>query len=438
MENLFIDILELTLPISALIAVLLLFSPLLKHSYVAKWRYYMWLFVAVRLVLPFKINVSAPITIPMEIQTGEASAAAAKSVSVSQILMLIWILGIAVFAAYQVICYISFKRTVKRWSKMITDTEILDVFDEAKRFAGVKRSIEIKQCKVVTTPMVFGLIKPVLLLPDMEFGGGDLPIILRHELVHFKRRDIWKKLLLIIAKTVHWFNPAVYLMFRAANKDIELACDAEVVKNKDSKYRQHYCEAIMRLVHNGCSASTALSTCFIFSKKTIKERFKSILDEKIKRNGVLMFCVVAASVALSGSLITFATEQVAEEIEENLQIVERPVETPKESEPPAEEPAGEAESYTEPEVDYNDGESYEAYQDAPVTVEEPAAAEDTADTAPETVDIGEERGEVYDRLGEPDSVSGDGSKEVYTLDDGSTAILQYEGDTLEEGYILVD
>lgn len=443
MENLFIDILELTLPISALIAVLLLFSPLLKHSYVAKWRYYMWLFVGARLVLPFKININRAITIPVELHSGNAvNAAASGALSLVRILTAVWILGMAVFAAYQAVCYFSFKRTVKRWSRKVTDAAVIEAFDEAKSFAGVKSGIDIKICKTVSTPMVFGLIKPILLLPDMEFDSVDLPIILRHELIHFKRHDIWVKLLLITAKTVHWFNPVVYLMYRAANKDIELACDAEVVKNKDSKYRRLYCEAIMRLVHNGCSGSTALSTCFIFSKKTVMERFKSILDEKIKRSGVVMFCVVAVSIALSGSLITFATEQVAEEIEDNHHIVERPVTAPK----PTEAPAGLTESPAElPEMaeenvsayvnsDIGEPQSELAYSEGVDT----DVTEPEFETDGEPVGIGEERGEVYEQLGEPDSVSEDGSKEVYTLDDGSTAILQYEGDTLEEGYILVD
>ncbi len=470
MENLFIDIIEMTLPVTAFITLLLLCSPLLKHSYVAKWRYYMWLFVAVRLVLPFKININKAITIPVELRSGEAAAnaAAAGELSLSRILTMIWILGMAVFTVYQIFCYISFKRTVNRWSKKAPDADTMKAFGEAKSFAGVKRGIDIKICKTVSTPMVFGLIKPVLLLPDMKFDSGDLPIILRHELIHFKRHDIWVKLLLIAAKTVHWFNPVVYLMYRAADRDIELACDAEVVKNTDSEYRRHYCEAIMNLVHNGCARNTALSTCFIFSKKTVMERFKSILDEKIKRSGVVMFCVAAVSIALSGSLITFATAQVAEEIEDNRHIVERPVDIPKPTEEPfapteepfapTEKPSAQSEERSEtddtPEENagsydynnsYNDIDESQSYSEPERRSGEPAAdimpetdADIMSEADAEPVDIDEERTEVYDRLGEPDSVSGDGSKETYSLPDGATVILQYEGDTLEEGYILVD
>ena len=50
--------------------------------------------------------------------------------------------------------------------------------------------------------------------------------------------------------------------------------------------------------------------------------------------------------------------------------------------------------------------------------------------------IGDSREEIYAAAGEPESVSAGGSKETYTLDDGSTAILHYDGDTLENGFII--
>lgn len=454
MENLLIDILEMTLPISALIALLMLCSPLLKRSYVSKWRYFMWLFVAARLIFPFKLK--SPIT--MEIPSGMAVAGAAaetarQGIAVSQILTIVWFAGIIVFAVYQTLCYISFKGLVRRWQEKVTDERILTEFEEAKRFAGIKKDIAVRQCKVVATPMIFGIVKPVLLLPNMKFSDEELPIILRHELVHLKRHDIWYKLFLMIARTIHWFNPMVHIMSKAANKDLELACDAEVVKCENQAFRRLYCEAIMRLVHNGCGAKTSLSTCFFFSKKTVMERFKNILDEKIKRNGIIMFCVVAFSVVLSGGVISFATERVAEEIEDNLQIVERHVETPAQTpqataeptQPPQAEDSGSVSDIraNEEAKENNTADYYADYSAddtySPVTENVPQAEnEDAEEEAIDEVSIGDERSNIYDRLGEPDTVSGDGSKETYNLSDGSTAVLQYEGDVLDTGYIVVE
>ena len=451
MENLLIDILEITLPISAWIAMLLLCAPILKRSYVSKWRYYMWMFVSVRLVLPFKFSVAKPVTmpIPREIpavnHTIEQTSAA---ITLPQLLTLIWLAGMIIFVLYQAACYLSFSGVVRRWAKPVKDERILTAAQSAKEITGVKQDFKIKLCKVISTPMVFGIIKPVLLLPYVEFTDAELSIVLRHELVHLKRHDIWYKLLIMVARAIHWFNPLVHIMARAADKDMELACDAEVVKSQNAVYRRSYCEAIMRLVHNGRGRGTALSTCFFLSKKTIMERFKGILDEKIKKNGILMFCVIAVSVAVSGGAITFAADSVAEVIEEDLRIIERSTPEPAAAEPtsvPTENysDADSGSKYSAADNDYGyyaDNSGNNGYSDGYYGggYDEPEyAGEPTEETAGE-IAIGDERSNVYDQLGKPNSVSGDGSRETYTLPDGNTAILQYNGDVLDEGYIVVE
>ncbi len=447
MENLMIDIIEITLPISVWIALLLLCAPILKRSYVSKWRYYMWLFVAARLVLPFKISLAKSITmpIPQTIPTAaQTPVVAAAGIDVQKLVTFVWILGVIVFALYQTAKYISFSGMVRRWAKNVTDERILHAVKAAKDFAGVTRDFNVKLCKAVTTPMVFGIVTPVLLLPCIDFTDAELTIVLRHELVHMRRRDIWYKLLVMTARAVHWFNPMVHIMASAADRDMEFACDAEVVRSQNVDYRRGYCETILRLVHNGRGRGTALSTCFFFSKKTVLERFKGILDEKIKRSGVVMFCVIAVSVAVSGGVITFAADSVAEVIEDDLGIVERPTPPPAAAPEPTAEPQPVYEddtddTYYEPESDDSaDGYVYEDDYTAPeyedysdYVPDEPAA-----DNSVNDITIGDERGSVYDRLGEPESSAANGMKDTYSLDDGSTAVLQYEDGTLEHVYIV--
>ena len=81
MDTYFVDMLELALPMSAMIAILLMLSPLIKRSFIAKWRYYMWLFIALRLLIPVRLfTVKDPVVmeIPMSISgvpvTTEAAA----------------------------------------------------------------------------------------------------------------------------------------------------------------------------------------------------------------------------------------------------------------------------------------------------------------------------------------------------------------------------
>ncbi|MCD8390291.1 MAG: M56 family metallopeptidase [Firmicutes bacterium] len=348
MNTLFVNLIEQAVPISALIALLLAVSPLIKKSLVAKWRYFMWLFVAVKLILPFKIGIfGTPVIMEVPSQISGipimsgttavadiaaadiaaadiAGAEAAGHISLQTIFMLIWIFGAIMFAAYQLANYIAFKRAVRRWERPVSEERITAAAAEIKKSLGEKRKIDTAICKAVSTPMVFGFIKPKLLLPEREYTDEELRVILYHELIHFKRNDVWYKLLLLIANALNWFNPLVYIMANAANKDIELVCDGEVVKGRDMDFRCDYCRLILNAVHSGRNMKTPLSTCFVFSKRVIRERFGGILDLKKKRRGAGLFVIVALSVFASGSLVGFATEKSADVLEDDLRIIERP------------------------------------------------------------------------------------------------------------------
>lgn len=85
--------------------------------------------------------------------------------------------------------------------------------------------------KFVDTPVVFGIIKPKILIPtgiDSNFYG--LEYIIQHENVHIKRSDnLWRMLGLMVA-SIHWFNPFVWFALRLFIADMEFSCDRRVVK----------------------------------------------------------------------------------------------------------------------------------------------------------------------------------------------------------------
>lgn len=73
--------------------------------------------------------------------------------------------------------------------------------------------------------MIIGFIKPVLVLPEEQYSSEELFFILKHELIHLKRGDVYFKLLFVTANTVRWFNPLIWIMQKEAAIDMELSCD---------------------------------------------------------------------------------------------------------------------------------------------------------------------------------------------------------------------
>jgi beta-lactamase regulating signal transducer with metallopeptidase domain len=64
-------------------------------------------------------------------------------------------------------------------------------------------------------PMVWGLFRPVLLLPAVPHAGRRrLEAVLLHELAHVRRRDALTQLVAELARAVYWFNPLVWIAAR--------------------------------------------------------------------------------------------------------------------------------------------------------------------------------------------------------------------------------
>ena len=103
------------------------------------------------------------------------------------------------------------------------------------------KDLALLVCPAVGAPLVTGFVNPALLLPRETVSDG----VLRHELIHTRRRDLWYKLLLLLSRSLHWFNPLVWIMLRAAEGDMERACDDDVVKGLSREQRGRYGQTIV-------------------------------------------------------------------------------------------------------------------------------------------------------------------------------------------------
>ena len=158
---------------------------------------------------------------------------------------------------------------------------------------NVKSNIELKKCKIIETPMLIGIIKSKILIPINSFSEDEIIFILEHELTHFKRKDLLYKLLILITNAVHWFNPIVYVMNKVISYECEESCDEAIMKSESISRRKLYGEMILKTMLENIKQKSALSTCFCGGKKEMIKRLKNIIDIKIKKNGVLIVCLIA-------------------------------------------------------------------------------------------------------------------------------------------------
>lgn len=361
MERLMTALLELTLPMAVVIAVLLAAGPLLGRRFTAKWRYWAWLLIAVRLLLPVGITLPQPVvTLPQpqgeftypvsreepaptepapvgdpiqvvpgaaendpyqQIETGTTAPtgpsaetpkpaepaitptpAGTRSIPVMEAVGWYWAAGTALFLLWQLGSYLALRAKLSRSRRPLTDEAILAVLEKESAAAGLRKPLPVYTA-AVGSPMIVGAIKPTLLLPELELSTEQLSLVFRHELIHYRRRDIWYKLLLMLANAIHWFNPMVWLMVYAADRDLELSCDEAVVAGRDEAYREEYGRCLLAVVRAGMSRRTLFTTNFYSGKKTLKNRLATILDTTKKRRGTLALAALLLAAAVAGSLV---------------------------------------------------------------------------------------------------------------------------------------
>jgi len=163
--------------------------------------------------------------------------------------------------------------------------------------------------------MIVGFLNPIILLPDRTFDADELELIFRHELIHYKRGDLFIKLLSVIAVSLNWFNPAVYLMSAAMQADCEASCDEAVIADVGGESKQFYAEIVMDMIGSKRAGGTTLSTCFYGSKNGIKKRMEAIMDAtgSVKKVAFSAIAVLALVIVFTGSIFAFAAQTPPEQ-----------------------------------------------------------------------------------------------------------------------------
>lgn len=344
METFLLNLLKTSLLGSLAILAMLVLKPLWRERYRAKTRCWLWLALAVFLLLPVDFSVkNAPVQAAppkdytlfvgtdktaiqstdnlfgdMAEKSGQSPAAVrdtiiqrpvtnpeqktTRYIPVTTILFYGYLAGAAAFLLYQGVSYALFRRTVRRWKRDVARADYASLLSDTARDLGVSAP-EMIVCEAISTPAVTGLLRPRLLLPHEHYDVQELRYILRHELCHLKRRDMLLKLVLLAANAMHWFNPVVYLMLRQADEDIELACDSAATDGLELPERAAYSRTLLAAVQSSVRALPA-TTCFGGTVERLKRRITNVLGAQKKR-GLGIVALVLALTLTAGCAVSW-------------------------------------------------------------------------------------------------------------------------------------
>ena len=337
------EILSICLAASCIIALLLVLRPALGKFCAPRFRCIIWLAIALRLMVPVQLSLGGesavavplpqdagrvlyargapvqqvnqpvqpqnqPITEPAAVQpplaeptTDLAPVSQAQSqkgivITLEDALFALWLLGAVGYLGWQGILSLRFHRYCKRWARPVEDLALLqNLTDEL----GIKKRVSMEICPGIGTPVLVGLRRPTVLLPE---SCPALDLVLRHELTHLKRKDLGAKLLFLAVTALHWWNPLVHFLVRAAHEDIELACDEAVTKSLDETGRSDYAHAILLAMEKPQLVSP-VSTAFSGGLPAVKRRLHGIV-KPLGEKGRSILALSLVLTIFAGSLVS--------------------------------------------------------------------------------------------------------------------------------------
>ena len=176
---------------------------------------------------------------------GFTAAAVGKPLSPTRSIplpFLLWALGCSAGLASLAMSSLRFAGLV-RAAHPLGDPIRLQRVKEVRQRLGIRGDVRLFLSPAATTPMTGGLWKPVVLLPGSAraWSPERWDIVLTHEMIHVRRRDVLRQLMARAVIALYWFHPLSWVAARLAAFASEEACDEEVLAlgSRPSQYATH-------------------------------------------------------------------------------------------------------------------------------------------------------------------------------------------------------
>jgi bla regulator protein blaR1 len=265
---------------------------LLLRNNQAHARYCLWLAASAKFLVPFSllmlvggvvgrhsVAVPVPTRIPVmveqvnepfvaEVQLGPAAIphTSGSRTWVVPILAALWAIGCGALMFSWWVRWLGIRAAVRAGSPAPLGIGVPAVFSES-----------------IMEPGVFGVFRPVLLLPDGigdRLAPAELQAILAHELCHVRRRDNLATLMHMVVEAVFWFHPLVWWLGTRLIDERERACDEEVLQRGSEA--ESYAEGILKVCE--LYLQSPLKCVVGVTGANLKQRIEAIMANRPRLN----------------------------------------------------------------------------------------------------------------------------------------------------------
>ncbi len=219
----------------------------------------------------------------------------------------IWSVGALSLALWYIIVFLKFRQGILKNNSISVSDDLQKIADSCARECKIRQRPILKVVFGLEGPVLAGFFSPIIAIPSREISLSDAPLILRHELIHFKRHDLWWKLLGVLVKIIYWYNPVVWMLARDFEFCAETSCDAKVVEKLDRSGRKHYGYLLISYSQPRNDFRHMPGISFTPAHNKLKRRI-SIMLNKNKGKKVIACAIVCTLAVSSLAMSAFAAK----------------------------------------------------------------------------------------------------------------------------------
>jgi len=340
------------LQVGVLVAVLFAIDILLRRRLRATVRYWIWMLVFVKLLLPPSLSVPtgigywcgthldlspavstpAPQVIlpPSMGVVGAAGAGAemrsmprpdpdpvsaaaepAEPVALSHehltwqaVAFLVWAAGVLVLGGL-VIQRLSFVRGLIAQGQPV-EGDLLDTLDQCRQRMGLRRAVGLRLSSGAFSPAVCGLLRPTIVIPAAlleRLSPDSVKAVLIHELAHVKRADLWINSLQTVLQVIYFYNPLIWLAHAIVRRVREQAVDEMALVALGAEARSYGNTLIDIAEMAFLRASPALGLVGVAeSRKSLEGRIRQMIARPIPKRANVG-ATAALAIVVVGALV---------------------------------------------------------------------------------------------------------------------------------------
>lgn len=218
-------------------------------------------------------------------------------------------LGKGVFYAWLIGFIIVSLRKINQNIKLLNQMFLLSYKEEDQKINLIKekildelkisKKIDIYRSNLAISPCIYGIFHMKIFLPHEDFSEIEIELILKHELFHYKRQDIWLNLLISLFSCIYWFNPIIRLYTQSLYNFGEMSCDQYVLRNTSKDIKIVYANLLVKTSEKMIKNEICKLTAFISQdEKFMKRRLYNIMRNNTKIKKLILIGGICSTLIL--------------------------------------------------------------------------------------------------------------------------------------------